>query len=109
MIDDPLVGGGEVHRRLPEVTVAEQERPPIELFDFAGIARGGLGQAWPILAMCSYCQAVRYPLALDAPDDAPRDWISAEDYYHRGGDARVRLSHGVCPPCFEDLDRALPH
>ena len=102
-------GGGGVERALfQSVTIAEEERPPIDLFDFTGIARRGAGQAWPILAMCSYCQAVRYPLGVPAAEVA-EDWISAEDYYHRGGHARVRLSHGVCPPCFEELDRALPH
>lgn len=105
----PIVNGhGVEHVLFQSLTVAEQQRPPIDLFDFAAIERRPCAHALPILAMCSYCQAVRYPLGADEEDDDGQ-WITAEDYYHRGGHAQVRLSHGVCPPCFDELDRSLLH
>lgn len=103
----PIVDDGVVaHVLFQSVTVAEHERPPIELFDFAALARRAGGHAWPTLVLCDYCQAVRVPV--DAAEGEGR-WISAEDYHQRGGDARVRLVHGVCPPCLDELDRSLRH
>ena len=34
------------------------------------------------------------------------EWVTAERYYALGGDSRVRLSHGVCPPCYKDLSES---
>jgi hypothetical protein len=50
--------------------------------------------------MCSYCQRVAWP-----PGRARRrrEWIEAEEYYRRGGASEIRISHGICPPCYKDV------
>jgi hypothetical protein len=102
----PIHGGAGVERILfQSVTVIEHVRPRLELFDFAGNrSRGAAGQALPVLSMCSYCQDVRYPVG---STDQTGAWISAEDYYHRGGGSEVRISHGICPPCLDRAEAAL--
>lgn len=102
----PIYGGSGVERILfQSVTVSEHVRPRLELFDFAASrTRGAVGQALPILSMCSYCQEVRYPVG---STDQTGAWISAEDYYHRGGGSEVRISHGICPPCLDYMEAAL--
>lgn len=99
----PIRGGDGVERVLfQSVTVAEHVRPRLELFDFA--ANRARPQALKVLAMCSYCQDVRYPAG---SSDQTGAWISAEDYYHKGGGAEVRISHGMCPPCFDRAEQQL--
>lgn len=79
-------------------TLSEQIRPKISLFDFAAERRRLSGHgALPVLAMCSYCQSVRFPAGSSDDDGA---WISAERYYRQGGQTDVRISHGICPQCF---------
>jgi len=57
-----------------------------------------------IVKVCSYCHNV----ANDNHDDAaPVAWITPEEYYQRGGTSEVRLSHGICPPCYERLELAI--
>jgi hypothetical protein len=103
----PIYAGDTIEGVLwQSLTIGETIRPRLDLFDFAQqrrLAADGL-KSWPILGMCSYCQDVRFPAGSCDADGA---WISAEDYYHRGGDSRVRISHGLCPDCFEDADAAL--
>jgi len=53
---------------------------------------------WPILTVCAYCREVRNP-----PAATEGEWMSVERYEAVGGPRDVRLSHGVCPPCFERL------
>lgn len=85
---------------IQSLTVAESVRPPIDLFDFQAILeRSRRDRALPILAMCSYCQDVRYPSGSGERDGT---WLPAEDYYHLGGNANVRISHGICPACEEE-------
>ncbi len=87
------------------LTVSETVRPPVDLFDFqAMLERSRRDKALPILAMCSYCQDVRYPSGSSERDGT---WLPAEDYYHLGGDANVRISHGICPACEEHSAEAL--
>lgn len=71
------------------LTIDERERPAVSLFDFAN-ARAA-DAALPIIALCSYCHDVK----LDGA------WVTAEQYYKRGGAERVRISHGICPKCYD--------
>lgn len=103
----PLYNGQAIEGLLwQSSTIGETMRPRLDLFDFAGQRRlaGGGSEAWPILTLCSYCQDVRFPAG---SSDADGVWIAAEDYYSRGGNSRVRISHGLCPACFQDADLAL--
>jgi len=103
----PIYTGASIEGALwQSSTMSETMRPRLDLFDFAQLRRhaGNGGANWPILAMCSYCQHVRYPIG-SSDDDG--EWIAADDYYHRGGDSRVRISHGLCPTCFEDAEKSL--
>jgi len=51
-----------------------------------------------IVNLCGFCQRVAWPSA-----QAPAEWIAPEIYYQRGGEADVRVSHGVCPECTAHL------
>lgn len=96
----PLVGShGRIEAMLfQSQTLSEEIRPKISLFDFAAERRRLSGQpALPVLAMCSYCQNVRFPAG--SSDDIGT-WMSAERYYQQGGATDVRISHGICPDCF---------
>ena len=55
---------------------------------------GGL----PIVVMCAFCQNVGWPPHHGA---TPNEWISAAEYYRRGGGSDVLISHGACEPCVE--------
>lgn len=96
----PLAGSrGRIEAMLfQSQTLSEEVRPKISLFDFAAERRRLAGLAvLPVLAMCSYCQNVRFPAGSSDDDGA---WISAERYYRQGGATDVRISHGICPDCF---------
>lgn len=90
---------------IQSLTVAKSVRPPVDLFDFQAILeRSRRDKALPILAMCSYCQDVRYP---SGSSERHGTWLPAEDYYHLGGNANVRISHGICPACEEQSAEAI--
>lgn len=76
----------------------EAPRPPMGLFDFTNLTelKEALGVDSSIIVMCSFCQKVRWP-----SDNAEheKEWIDAEEYYSRGGNEQVGISHGMCPPC----------
>ncbi len=100
----PLGRGPVRHLLVQNITVGEWPRPALGLYDFAAHSGRASRRQLPIVAMCSYCQLVRYPA--DSTDETGQ-WVAAETYYHRGGGSSVQISHGLCPDCFEDLDRAL--
>lgn len=102
----PIRNGTRVERLLIQsLTVSETVRPPVDLFDFqAMLDKVRADKALPILGMCSYCQDVRYPCG---SSDSDGHWIAAEDYYHRGGDSNVRISHGICPDCEAQTELAM--
>ncbi|MGE0747485.1 MAG: hypothetical protein AB7K86_19650 [Rhodospirillales bacterium] len=83
------------------VLLAETMRPPVNLFD-PDILVANLSdtRGRPLVTMCSYCQRIAWP-----PGQArrPRSWIEAEDYYRRGGASDIRISHGICPPCYKGV------
>jgi hypothetical protein len=104
----PVHGLSKLQAMLVQILVVSEElRPPIDLFDFAALrAAAALDPNLPILGMCSYCQNVRFPAG---STDGEGEWMSAEGYYHRGGNAKVRISHSMCPTCFELDEQLLPH
>ncbi|HKK22509.1 MAG TPA: hypothetical protein VJ947_02395 [Pseudohaliea sp.] len=83
------------------VVLEETLRPNLGILDFETLRRGlEHHRSRPLVTVCSYCQRVK--------DDSHtnEEWVTAERYYALGGDSRVRLSHGVCPPCYKDLSES---
>lgn len=85
------VAGVLYHSRIVE----EQGRPAMGLFDPMAQLRD---EARQLVVICSYCQKVAWPVGAA---EADRSWISADEYYRRGGSDDVRVSHGVCPACLD--------
>lgn len=56
--------------------------------------------AFPIVGLCSFCHAVAWPISAAEED---RNWIGIDDYYRRGGEKNVQVSHGICPACVARL------
>ena len=57
--------------------------------------------ALPLLRMCSYCENV------SLGDGGPMShWLSPKAYYRAGGAEAVRLTHGICPPCYRRVVRS---
>ncbi|WP_419903424.1 hypothetical protein [Kiloniella sp.] len=78
------------------ITLDEEMRPPIDLFDFKAIENYLAKQrTLPLLRMCSFCERVR-----DSNITAD-NWTEAETYYAKGGSSQVRISHGICGMCRE--------
>jgi hypothetical protein len=102
----PVYAAGRIAQILIQsLAVTEQARPRMGLYDFMALnARAAATSALPILGMCSYCQRVRHPAG---SADGEGVWMTAEDYYHRGGNASVRISHGICPACVDRAEEAL--
>ena len=102
----PLCHGGHVDGVLVQsVALSEDVRPPIDLFDFTALNADLAGdRARPLLSMCSYCQDVFYPAG---SDEVHGLWIPAEEYYRRGGTSNVRISHGICDPCWDRAARSV--
>lgn len=46
----------------------------------------------PFVTICQFCADVTMAAWKG-------DWVRPTDYYRRGGDDAVRLSHGICPTC----------
>lgn len=70
--------------------IDERERPPISLFDFERYRSAEA--SLPIVTLCSFCQHVKMDGA----------WVAPEQYYHHGGTDQVRISHGMCTPCYNE-------
>lgn len=96
----PYRSGGRISAVLYQsVLLGETMRPPVNMFDpEILVANLSDTRGRPLVTMCSYCQRVAWP-----PGQArrSREWIEAEDYYRRGGASDVRISHGICPPCYK--------
>jgi hypothetical protein len=75
----------------------ERSRPALNLFAFG--AEAPSTSALPLVKVCSYCQRVH---AADA-----ELWLEADRYYREGGAEEVRVSHGLCPDCYET--KVKPH
>lgn len=90
--------GGLAGYLFQSVELNSVERVPIALFSFETMPDDD--QGLPYLGMCSYCQRVRFPAG---SPEFEGEWIEATEYYRRGGDHGVVISHGVCPDCFEGV------
>lgn len=71
----------------------ETMRPPVKFLDRQLVAREE--ESWRLVSICSYCKGVRW--------NGPERWIAPDAYYREGGPDNVRLSHGICPACFESI------
>lgn len=91
-VGDPESGvAGALYQSL---ALSERDRPPVSLFDPAAYLETLKEEAdRPIVRMCSFCHDVEV---------GEGRWVQAEDYYREGGAAEVRVSHGMCPGCFEE-------
>jgi hypothetical protein len=107
LIVSSIVDDGRIVGALYQSQVlAESQRPAIELFKrLLGQkpAKGPGDRA--ILRLCSYCHAVAWPPTTDRTDS---EWIQPEEYYRRGGQTGVEVSHGICPDCFRSITARLP-
>lgn len=93
----PLQSAGRASALLYQsIIVDELPRPPMNLFDFEALRVRTAGRSTrPIVRLCAYCAKV----ATSATAGEDPDWIPPEDYYRKGGDSDVRISHGVCADC----------
>ena len=57
-----------------------------------------------IVTMCSFCQRVAWPVG---SRDEDRNWVAPETYDALGGPPDPLISHGLCPPCFDDAMRQI--
>lgn len=73
------------------VLLRQAPRPSMEL-----LMRPHFDPALPLVTVCSYCKRFQYPPGGDA-------WLEAQAYLDAGGQAPVRLSHGICPRCMETI------
>ena len=81
------------------VLIREVARVPLPLLDTLSAPAGRrLRAGLQTVVLCAFCLDVGWP-----PDcgEAPIEWISAPDYYRRGGRSDVTISHGVCVPCYD--------
>jgi hypothetical protein len=81
------------------VLLKEETRAPMN-----HLLKENYGKDLPLLGICSYCKNVRVP-----PDSKTGIWVSPEEYYKRGGTSNVKLSHGICPECFEKAMKQIHH
>ena len=97
MCISPIVDRGELFGILYQsITLAETMRPAMGIFRYGDRTEF---DSWPIITVCSYC------LRLRNTENAGTgiEWLSPESYYHLGGSEHVRLSHGICPDCHDDI------
>ena len=73
----------------------EVRRAPIPLFGDNLLAVLHPHPDRPSIVICSYCHDVAWP-----GDGNEREWVSAPEYYRRGGHTEVQVSHGICPACY---------
>jgi hypothetical protein len=82
------------------IVLHTEVRPPLDIFRFRDLtAILGSDEDRPYLTLCSYCQRVRAP----TENDRTGEWISAENYYQRGGRSEVRITHGICQDCYTEI------
>ncbi len=102
----PVREGGEALGLLYQaLSLRAEPRPPLRFMDPTARPPAAEPASLPLVMLCSYCKAVRWP---PGSGDADGVWISPEEYYRLGGPEAVRLSHGVCPPCFARMLELLP-
>ena len=73
------------------------QRPWMTVFEASRIVEAIRAESMlPIIAVCSVCERIGWPVKAEA---GSRAWIEAEEYYIRGGNSDVRVSHTICEPC----------
>jgi hypothetical protein len=78
------------------ILLRSNHRPPLDIFRFRDSAAAlDCTSDRQIVTLCSYCQKIR----VSAEHGSELEWISAEDYYRRGGSSEVQISHGICQEC----------
>ena len=83
------------------ILLSESVRAPISLFEPVAMeAYFDHERTKPMVTLCSYCHSVAWPIGASPKD---RDWIDPTDYYRRGGPDEARVSHGICPSCYNTL------
>lgn len=91
----PIDRGSELQGLLYQSTLlSAEQRLPIPLFENLR----GVDAA--IVTICSVCAKVRWP---SDENRSHEEWIEPPEFYRRGGDERVLLSHGFCEACFQKL------
>jgi hypothetical protein len=94
----PVVVQDEVVAMLYQSQIlAEVSRLPMPLF--SSDLRAAAARPPPpdkLVTVCSFCQRVRWP---PGPPQGTRRWISAPEFYRRGGPEDAMVSDGVCPQC----------
>jgi hypothetical protein len=76
--------------------LSQEQRPAIPLF---GASTAG-SERIDLVKICSICARVQWP----AKDDRPQsEWMEPQEYYRRGGEDVVLMSHGFCTPCYEKV------
>ena len=89
--------GHEPHALYQSQILSAVERPWMSVFEPLRIIEAlGAESQLPIIAMCSICERVAWPVS---PATEPRAWIQAEEYYQRCGEPDVRVRHTVCETC----------
>lgn len=90
---------GPVGILLQSVQMREEPRVPLPLFT-AQVRPHTRAPDRPIVVLCAFCLSVGWPANCG---DAPDEWITAPEYYRRGGGSEVAISHGVCVPCYDRI------
>ncbi|MGZ5392256.1 MAG: hypothetical protein ACXWD3_10550 [Mycobacterium sp.] len=94
----PLRSGNAVVGVLYQSTIlSERARPPLRFLEAAAALEQFNEDRAPIIANCSFCAKIDWPVGSDGP------WVEPEVYYQRGGVSEVRISHGICPNCADDM------
>jgi len=95
----PETVAGEPQRGVlyQSVPIEEAPRPPQGLFaTAAGLAEAPADPPRAVVTMCATCALVAWPPG--AKGDAA-DWVTAPEYYRRGGGEDVLLAQAFCPDC----------
>ena len=75
--------------------VSERPRPPLHYLEPSDALAQYKADDAPILTSCNICAKLKFP--------SNGEWVDPDVYYQRGGKSKVRLSHGLCPPCAATL------
>lgn len=81
--------------------IEERIRVPVPLFDATNYVKPYDDK--DLASICSFCARVAWPVG---PERGDRTWLTADEYYGKGGTSRVVLSHGICPTCFTSSEHA---
>lgn len=78
------------------IELETSQRPPVNLFDFKELdRRAALETNLPTVKVCSWCQKVQHAMICG------QAWLHGEDYYAKGGNSNVQITHGICEPCVD--------